>query len=63
MECKRLQSEGQTRPQVCNEVKGLVIVFKYCSLKRCENCGLKSIVEICVFSVYKIKKNVFGIMV
>ena len=41
----------------------LFIEFKNCYLKRCENCGLKSIVEICVFSVYKIKKNVFGIMV
>ena len=41
----------------------LFIEFKNCYLKICENCGLKSIVEICVFSVYKIKKNVFGIMV
>ena len=59
MECKRLQSEGQTRPQVCNEVKGLVIVFKYCSLKRCENCSLKSVIEIHIFSVYKTKKCVW----
>ena len=33
-------------------------------LKRCENCGLKSIVEKCVFGVCKKKKKkVFGIMV
>ena len=34
----------------------LVIVFKNCCLKRCENCGLKSVVEQRVFSVNKTKK-------
>ena len=34
----------------------LVIEFKICYLKRCENCSLKSVVEIRVFSVYKTKK-------
>ena len=29
--------------------------FKNCCLKICENCGLKSVVEIRVFSVYKKK--------
>ena len=37
----------------------LVIEFKICYLKRCENCSLKSDVEICVFSVYKTKKCVW----
>ena len=37
----------------------LVIVFKICCLKRCENCGLKSVVEKCVFSVNKKKKSVW----
>ena len=40
----------------------LVIEFKNCCLKRCENYSLKSVVEIRVFSVYK-TKNVFGIIV
>ena len=40
----------------------LVIVFKNCCLKRCENCGLKSVVEKRVFSVNKTKK-VFDIMI
>ena len=34
----------------------LVIVFKNCCLKRCENCGLKSVIEKRVFSVNKTKK-------
>ena len=34
----------------------LVIEFKNCCLKRCENCSLKSVIEIYVFSVYKTKK-------
>ena len=37
----------------------LVIVFKNCYLKRCENCGLKSVVEQHVFSVNKTKKCVW----
>ena len=37
----------------------LVIVFKKCCLKRCENCGLKSVVEQRVFSVNKTKKCVW----
>ena len=38
--------------------------FKICYLKRCENCGLKSVVKKRVFSVYKTKKkNVFDIMI
>ena len=37
----------------------LVIVFKICCLKRCENCGLKSVVEQRVFSVNKTKKCVW----
>ena len=37
----------------------LVIVFKNCCLKRCENYGLKSIVEQRVFSVNKTKKCVW----
>ena len=36
----------------------LVIEFKNC-LKKCENCDLKSIVEIRVFSVYKTEKCVW----
>ena len=36
----------------------LVIEFKNCYLKRCENCSLKSVVEKRVFSVYKTKKCV-----
>ena len=43
------------------EVAGLVIKFKNCCLKRYENCGLKIVVEKCVFSVYK-TKNVSNIM-
>ena len=31
-------------------------MFKNCCLKRCENCSLKSVIEIHVFSVYKTKK-------
>ena len=34
----------------------LVIEFKNYCLKRCERCGLKSVVEKRVFSVYKTKK-------
>ena len=34
----------------------LVVVFKNCCLKRCENCYLKSVVEQRVFSVNKTKK-------
>ena len=41
----------------------LVIELKNYCLKRCENCSLKSVVEKMFFSVYKTKKNVFGIMV
>ena len=37
----------------------LVIEFKNCCLKRCENYSLKSVVEIRVFSVYKTKKYVW----
>ena len=37
----------------------LVIEFKNCCLKRCENYNLKSVVEIRVFSVYKTKKCVW----
>ena len=37
----------------------LVIVFQNCCLKRCENYGLKSVVEQCVFSVNKTKKCVW----
>ena len=37
----------------------LVIEFKNCCLKRCENCSLKSVVEKRVFSVYKTKKCVW----
>ena len=37
----------------------LVIVFKNCCLKRCENYGLKSVVEQRVFSVNKTKKCVW----
>ena len=37
----------------------LVIEFKNCCLKRCENYSLKSVVEIRVFSVYKTKKCVW----
>ena len=37
----------------------LVIVFKNCCLKRCENYGLKSVVEKHIFSVNKIKKCVW----
>ena len=36
----------------------LVIVFKNCCLKKCENCGLKSVVEKHIFSVNKTKKCV-----
>ena len=41
----------------------LVIELKNYCLKRCENCGLKNVVEKCVFRIYKTKKNVFGIIV
>ena len=34
----------------------LAVVFKNCCLKSCKNCGLKSVVEQCVFSVNKTKK-------
>ena len=37
----------------------LVIEFKNCCLKRCENCSLKNVIEIHVFSVYKTKKCVW----
>ena len=37
----------------------LVIEFKNFCLKRCENCGLKSVVEKRVFSFYKTKKYVW----
>ena len=37
----------------------LVIVFKNCCLKKCENCDLKSVVEQHVFSVNKTKKCVW----
>ena len=37
----------------------LAVVFKNCCLKRCENYGLKSIVEQRVFSVNKTKKCVW----
>ena len=37
----------------------LVIEFKNYCLKRCENCSLKSVIEIHVFSVYKTKKYVW----
>ena len=37
----------------------LVIEFKNCCLKRCENCGLKNVVEKRVFSVNKTKKCVW----
>ena len=37
----------------------LVIEFKNYCLKRCENCSLKSVIEIHVFSVYKTKKCVW----
>ena len=37
----------------------MVIEFKNCCLKICENCSLKSVVEIHVFSVYKTKKCVW----
>ena len=40
----------------------LVMEFKNCYLKRCENCSLKSVVEKHVFNGYK-TKNMFGIMV
>jgi len=40
----------------------LVIEFKNYCLKKCENCGLKSIVEKRVFDVCK-KKKLFGIMI
>ena len=43
--------------------KKFIIEFKNCCSKRCENCSLKSVIEIHVFCVYKTKKNVFGIMV
>ena len=48
MKCKKLNHSGR-----------LVIVFKNCCLKRYENCSLKSIIEIHVFSVYKTKKCVW----
>ena len=37
----------------------LVIEFKNCCLKRCENYSLKSVVKIRFFSVYKTKKCVW----
>ena len=37
----------------------LTVVFKNCCLKSCKNCGLKSVVEQCVFSVNKTKKCVW----
>ena len=37
----------------------LVIEFKNGCLKRCENCSLKSVIEIYVFSFYKTKKCVW----
>ena len=37
----------------------LVIVFKNYCLKRCENCGLKSVIEQRVFSMNKTKKCVW----
>ena len=37
----------------------LVIEFKNYCLKRCENCSLKSVIEIHVFSIYKTKKCVW----
>ena len=37
----------------------LVIVFKNCCLKRCENCGLKNVVKKRIFSVNKTKKCVW----
>ena len=38
-------------------IKGrLVIEFKNYCLKRCENCSLKSVIKIHIFSVYKTKK-------
>ena len=41
----------------------LVIEFKNYCLKRCEKCGLKSVVEKYVLVFIKQKKNVFDIMV
>ena len=40
----------------------VVVVFKYCYLKWCENCDLKSVVKIYVKSIHnaKKKKKVFG---
>ena len=37
----------------------MVIEFKICCLKRCENCSLKSVVEKRVFSIYITKKCVW----
>ena len=55
--------DGQMAPPVQDvgtESHGacLVIVFKNCCLKRCENYSLKSVVEKNVFSVRKKKKSV-----
>ena len=48
-----------TKKYPSNDRARLVIVFKNCCLKRCENYGLKSIVEQRVFSVNKTKKCVW----
>ena len=37
----------------------LVMEFKNCCIKRCENCSLKSIIEKCVFNGYKTQKCVW----
>ena len=44
----------------CRQARArLVIVFKNCCLKRCENCGLKNVVKKRIFSVNKTKKCVW----
>ena len=68
MELKWIEGKIETlvfkSPKLPIETLGarLVIDFKNCCLKLCENCSLNNVVEIRIFSVYK-TKNVFGIMV
>ena len=59
MGCKVEKMCDSRKSQVGTLRAHLVIEFKNCYLKRCENCGLKSVIEICVFSVYKTKKYVW----
>ena len=50
---------NSTKPNRNTLLGRLVIVFKNCCLKICENCGLKSVVGKRIFSVNKTKKCIW----